>query len=593
MGSILQFIKKQWFSLVLLAGVALGVSWAVNNLRPRGSMTVIEAQAMDMTAMKAPTGVFPVGVDKVHERLVGSSATYPATLVAFSDEDVVARVAGLVEKVFVYPGDKVKAGQVLAKLSAQELDSKSQAGSLAASASALQARAASSVVQEQKAAANRARSEVKTAQSRVATAQANLKSAQARLDQARNASGIAAAAIDGKAADVTYAQAEYKREQKLYDGAAISRNELEQAKRDLDNAVANLAASKAALAESRSKVTVEEHNVVAAQTEIASAQSGLATAKAMVIEAEAGVARAQDQASAAQAGASASAADAAASTTLADYLELRALSDGVVSDRVVSPGTPVMPGQVVLRLKSDSRLRVQADLPQSLESQVHVGSPARVRTNGHVVQTKITSVFPIVEGGSRTFRVEALIDNPHGSWDVGSYSEIEVFADEPTMRLAVENGAVKTASDGSNYVWVVHSSAGAEDANADYTCTMHPQVSHKGPGECPICHMDLVPRDARGGTSVERRTVTVGVHDGTYIEIKSGLKAGDEVTVHGDDELFPMAAVKPVEWGKDGPMELPSGSGHTDMPGMDMSGSSPAQSQPDNSMPGMDMSGSK
>lgn len=31
-----------------------------------------------------------------------------------------------------------------------------------------------------------------------------------------------------------------------------------------------------------------------------------------------------------------------------------------------------------------------------------------------------------------------------------------------------------------------------------FTCSMHPQVQHEGPGLCPICHMELVPRDAVG-----------------------------------------------------------------------------------------------
>ena len=31
------------------------------------------------------------------------------------------------------------------------------------------------------------------------------------------------------------------------------------------------------------------------------------------------------------------------------------------------------------------------------------------------------------------------------------------------------------------------------DANTKYTCSMHPQVMKDEPGECPICHMDLIP----------------------------------------------------------------------------------------------------
>ena len=41
--------------------------------------------------------------------------------------------------------------------------------------------------------------------------------------------------------------------------------------------------------------------------------------------------------------------------------------------------------------------------------------------------------------------------------------------------------------------------AHAHDAKEQYTCPMHPQIVQEGPGSCPICGMDLVPRQARGG----------------------------------------------------------------------------------------------
>jgi hypothetical protein len=45
-----------------------------------------------------------------------------------------------------------------------------------------------------------------------------------------------------------------------------------------------------------------------------------------------------------------------------------------------------------------------------------------------------------------------------------------------------------------------HDAAGGKKSNIDYwTCTMHPSVHAKDPGNCPICAMTLVPvlkRDA-------------------------------------------------------------------------------------------------
>jgi len=47
-------------------------------------------------------------------------------------------------------------------------------------------------------------------------------------------------------------------------------------------------------------------------------------------------------------------------------------------------------------------------------------------------------------------------------------------------------------------------SSGQPAASAElYTCGMHPQVVHEGPGTCPICGMDLTPIDAGGGSAIQ------------------------------------------------------------------------------------------
>lgn len=91
-------------------------------------------------------------------------------------------------------------------------------------------------------------------------------------------------------------------------------------------------------------------------------------------------------------------------------------------------------------------------------------------------------------------------------------------------------------------------SAGKAAASAElYTCGMHPQVVHEGPGTCPICGMDLVPVD-RGGasqapaapraTSGERKIkYWVAPMDPTYISDKPGKSpmGMDLVPVYEDE----------------------------------------------------------
>ncbi len=39
-------------------------------------------------------------------------------------------------------------------------------------------------------------------------------------------------------------------------------------------------------------------------------------------------------------------------------------------------------------------------------------------------------------------------------------------------------------------------------AGAVYTCTMHPQIRHEGPGNCPICGMTLVRSQQSAGATL-------------------------------------------------------------------------------------------
>jgi len=48
----------------------------------------------------------------------------------------------------------------------------------------------------------------------------------------------------------------------------------------------------------------------------------------------------------------------------------------------------------------------------------------------------------------------------------------------------------------------------AEDGTV-WTCSMHPQIRQPGPGDCPICGMDLIPVEAEAEEMVGDRTLTV------------------------------------------------------------------------------------
>ena len=89
--------------------------------------------------------------------------------------------------------------------------------------------------------------------------------------------------------------------------------------------------------------------------------------------------------------------------------------------------------------------------------------------------------------------------------------------------------------------------AASEDSQL-YTCGMHPSVIQEGPGQCPICGMNLTPMDTGTGTSTpdgERRILFwVAPMDPTYVRDEPGVSPmGMDLVPVYEDEITGGAAV--------------------------------------------------
>ena len=98
--------------------------------------------AMDMS-MRITSGStpFPVTVAPVERGPISASVVYTGNVAPFNEEDVYPRVTGRIVEMPVYPGDPVRAGQVVARLDSVELSSRvneGEAGLAAAQASRAQ-----------------------------------------------------------------------------------------------------------------------------------------------------------------------------------------------------------------------------------------------------------------------------------------------------------------------------------------------------------------------------------------------------------------------------------------------------------------------
>lgn len=86
---------------------------------------------------------------------------------------------------------------------------------------------------------------------------------------------------------------------------------------------------------------------------------------------------------------------------------------------------------------------------------------------------------------------------------------------------------------------------------------MHPEIVRDKPGTCPICHMDLVPKESSSNKKAHLVMVTTGINSGDRIQIIAGLSDGDEVIYQGNTYLQENVTVFPTKWSSEGPIDMP------------------------------------
>ena len=119
-------------ALVVLAAAAVWAYYAnVYTAKP----------AMDMNMrVSAGDAAFPIVAAAVERAPISGAVTYTGSVAPFNEEDIFPRVTGRIVEMPVYPGDAVRAGQVVARLDDVELTSRvREAEAMAATAQASRA----------------------------------------------------------------------------------------------------------------------------------------------------------------------------------------------------------------------------------------------------------------------------------------------------------------------------------------------------------------------------------------------------------------------------------------------------------------------
>ncbi|MBS2034595.1 efflux RND transporter periplasmic adaptor subunit [bacterium] len=484
-------MKKNLSYILLLLAALLGSRWLVQTYRRPGSMTVLESQTMNMD-MKAPPGRAPVALEELSVEFLQPSATFTGTVRAWRDEEVVARVSGRVLRTLVYPGDRVQPGQLLVELDSQEL-----------SLRAASARAAGAEAELRSQAAHRHHQR----------GQLELRSIEEEMLQARLSSQQALSETQAAESELKFREGEFERSNLLYEQGGLSLEELQKARADL--------------AEARSRQRVKQLEVARARAGIRkiSQQRSMQVLEAQVFEDES-----QAQALARQRQQT----DAMVAETIEGYTRLTALSEGTVTERLVSAGTLVQPGSVLMRLRSTHKLRLQARIPQEYCGQLGRGSRVSVALPGRdPLLTEIHSDFGETDPNTRTFTVEAIVDGSVGL-RVGAYVPMQIALAKRKRRLTVPLASLQRDLNNQPFVWIA--------------------------------------QNTKTGLTARKRPVQVsGAQDGR-VGILEGISPGDRVVVAGGFGLRDGMALSEVKWSTQGPETLPTPSGKMpEMEGMDHS----------------------
>lgn len=273
---------------LLLIGAVGFARTVVQVYRRPGQMSVIESQAMDMSAMKPPVGAVPVVTETLRFESFEGGITATGSAVAYAQQDVTPRVTGVIVDMPAYPGDRVRAGDVLARLDTRELGSRQNEALLAHLAAQEAAGAARQDARSATAATEQAQSELQMAEQRIVGMTAEKASAEAMVRRSEQEYAAAQARLVQAQRSVEAAQAGQRTKSAMSDeGKAMVRSaEADQSVggKMVDEANADLAAA-------RREVTEAERMADAARAGQEQAEASAGAAQAELPQAEADLAQ--------------------------------------------------------------------------------------------------------------------------------------------------------------------------------------------------------------------------------------------------------------------------------------------------------------
>jgi RND family efflux transporter MFP subunit len=451
---------------------------------------------------------------------IASTAQAVGTLESPYQVNLAPNVSGRIDYLEAREGDEVKPGQVLARIDPEYVEGQilQAQGNLAAAQQNLvktkitqEANTVlinTTIAQNQAAVASAQADYNETIITEEATKQAAHMAtvdAEAKVASATSAVATSEANVNLAKANLEDAQAKYARTYNLYSQGFDSPQDLDDqlAAEKVDQATVRaqekmLDAAKSALHSTKAEYTEAADNEAIAikkeSSDIADAKAKLTQSKQTLASAVAN--RAQIPAYAENLASLYSqvvAAKATLNQAVAQraYLIVKSSIEGTVTRRLMDPGAEAVAGSPIVIVQYLRQLFMTAALPVEFSSQIHMGMDMVINLDALPNKTfhgKIVYINKSADPTSRQFMIRSKLDNSDHLLRPGMYAKISIVTSYIHAPIAVPREAVTTDESNNSTVTTV-------DSN---------MVAHVTP-------------------------VTLGSQDANYIEILSGIKAGEKV----------------------------------------------------------------
>jgi HlyD family secretion protein len=176
------------------------------------------------------------------------------------------------------------------------------------------------------------------------------------------------------------------------------------------------------------------------------------------------------------------------------YSQIRSPINGVVTDRALFAGETATAGTTLLTIMDTAKLLAKVHIALDQAQRLTVGGAATLQVPevDERVPATISLISPALDPGSTTVEVWLRVENPKGTYKVGTPVRASIVGRSAQNALLIPSGAVLTAQDGSRSVMVV---------GADSTA--------------------------------QHRAVTTGLENNGKVQVLSGLTASDMVISKG------------------------------------------------------------